>query len=331
LDSEKFDRWYANPENRKMLVKNPDFAENLEKASGAQKTVENLKNDVQKSIDVMKEQQRQNQVVENKTAFAKYAHENADPVTVTSRIFSQGPVAARKQFYQLVQKIKGSPEALQSLRDTVSQHIFNIARVVENQQGDATGISRPDQLKNFIGNHSDSLKIIYNDAKAPVALMKVTDFLNAAKQDIQRRQDYTKMTAGAPGSDTASNLAYSQRNINNTMLGWLASKAVHVAPSIGSAAGTHFGHLFGLGHAAGAVVGQAVGNMAEKLNNTFNRSGLETIDKIQLAMMRDPTGFGLQMMRKFDGSHPPPKMLQQAAQSALKIGTIPSNFQEQKK
>lgn len=322
LNSEKFDRWYSNPENRKLLQRNPAFSGQLTKAAGSQKVVENLKQDVQDSIDAMQKQYMVEQQRVNKTAFAKYANENADPVGITSRIFSQGPIAARKQFYQLVQKIKNSPEALQSLRDAVSQHIYNIAKISENQAGEATGISRPDVIKNFVGNHIDSLKIIYGNESAPTVLMKVTDFLNGMKQDIQRRQDYTKMTSGASGSDTAANLAYSQRGFKNTVLGWLARKAASSAPAVGAAAGTHFGHFIGFGHAAGAVVGEALGAQLEKLNHSFSRSGLETIDKIQLAMMRDPTGFGLQMMRRFDGSNPPPKMLLQAAETVAKLGTI---------
>ena len=307
LVADKFAKWYANPNNRKMLQRNPGFSEQLNAASSAQQSVEQAQQNAQSSLDAAQKMfAAQNKEV-GKTAFAKYANEAADPVGVTSRIFGLGAVAARKQFYQLVDKVSGNPEALQSLKDQTSQHLYNLAKVSENKEGAATGLGRPDAFKNFVKLHQDSLNKIYGDDGTH-------DALQAIANDIQRRQDYAKMTTGAPGSDTAANLAYSQRYLKNTVLGAIIDKVIK--PGV-VGAGAH------LGGPLGAVAAEYAGQGLSKLNNALNRSGLETVDKIQLAMMRDPTGFGLDMLQKYQGKQPTNSMLNKAAVSAMKLNTIP--------
>lgn len=303
INVKKYDTWYNKIYNKKMVNNDDNFTNNLKDARNAQEALDNYR-----------AERAQTQKDFEASRLAKFMPENSDPAGVIGNIFKSQSIDSAKEFAALVSKVKGDPDALAGLRAATSKYINdNVAKAFTDQNSAGLTVSgkvsRPNDLRQFINQNKKALREIYGGGQE-------LNNLEAVAAEIRRNQQFEQMANVKGMSNTAHKAANVARNAaKNTVMGWIAKK---IGGGLGGVAGGFIGAHFGDVHGAieGAVAGQAG---ADWLVNSLKARGLDTIEKIQLAMYDNPE-FAKAMLQKYGAQTPPVPLLNRVGTAAQKIG-----------
>lgn len=311
IDTGKFGRWVNKTSNQKRLANNSDFGEELRNAASMQKGLEGHQKEFQDALDAYRAGRVQEQAEVQRSAVGKFLGQNADPVKAVGEIFSSKKADQAKVFKDLVDKVKGDPDALAGLRSAVSKHINdNIAKASmdQNPSGQVTGkLGRPDMLRQFITQNKNALREVYGGGQA-------LNNLEGVASEIRRNQEWESRANIKGQSNTAKNMAQTARNAQKpSMLGWIMKQTLEKG-----------GTWLGASKAGpkGAVFGKEAGSwLHDKLTSGFRQSNLDTVEKIQLKMYDDPV-FAREMLQRFGSQNPTNPALHRAMRAALKTAPL---------
>lgn len=286
LDAKKYDRWYAK--NKDRFKTYPKFREELNDWRSAQESLNNMR------------AERVSQENEfNKSRFSSLVKN--DPVTEVGRIFRSGNPPA--EFRALVEKVRNDQPAMEGLKAAVGEHLLKVARADIAEEG--SSLRSPQAFRDFIRNHNKSLKIIYGG--------QGLNNIEAIGADIRRTQQWNERAKIKGQSNTAKDMGQVAKNDRTSIL----SKIMAHAEIAGAVVSKMAGHGAGEGFLAGIPL---------KMVNAFHSSGLDTIEKVELEMIRNPA-FANVMLRKV-GAKDIPVPIQKRIATVL-LSTVPPAISSQ--
>ncbi len=292
IDPAKYDRWYLK--NRDRLKSDKEFRDQLKDWKEAQQQV----NEVRAAREA-------EQKALQKSRIAKFV-DDRDPVAEIGKIFGNKSTS-RKEFANLVNKVKGDHEALQGLKAAVGEHILKTFKVelddVVGESGKTEKVGRIGQqasLRFFIKNNKEALREIYGSGQ------ELQD-LEAVANDIKRSQSMYERAKIKGQSNTTKDALQVAKQKKPSVLG----KILEYGPVVGGALGSLFGHV-----GAGAGTGYALEKIA-KLHDAFQSKGLSTIKAIELEMLMHPSTFGRAMLQQIEAAEIPIPVQKRIASTLL--------------
>lgn len=308
LNAAKYEKWYAK--NKARLNSSSEFRDEL--SQWHQQTVNDLQKveNAQQMVDDLRASQKAQRAEFNKSRAAALI--NNDPLKEVGRIFSgKNP---QQEFSDLVRKVKGSPEATEGLKAAVGDYILkNIAKADLDETGGR--IRNQQAYRNFVATHNRALKSIFGG--------QGLQNLEAVASDIRRTQQWNER-AKIPGqSNTAKDALQVAKHGKLSILGKMIGGATKHAMTGGMVVGEMAG-----GHPiTGAMLA-----VPAKLASAFKSAGLDTVEKIQLEMMMNPS-FARVMLKQLAADKIPVPVQKQIATSLMipTAMTVANQRQQQEK
>lgn len=310
IDPNKYDRWYAK--NRDRLKSNPQFQKDLEDWKVAQKLVNDLH-----------AEREEKQAAFQKSRAAKFM-DGRDPIAEIANIFGKKSTS-RKEFADLINKVKGDKAALAGTKTAVGEYILQKFKVDLEDTLDAGGrpgkigkIGQQDALRHFIKNNSEALREIYTPEE-------LSD-LEGVVADIKRTQQWNERAKIGGQSNTTKDALQVARQGKLSIFGRIAQQMAQHATLIGA----------GIGELAGGhpVIG-GIAAFPVKMINAFQSKGLNTIKAIELQMVLHPSTFGKAMLQQIEAKEIPAPVQRRIAATLLKSipeeGIVSSEHYHRKK
>lgn len=300
LDAKKYDRWYQK--NKSLFKSNPEFAKELTDWRNAQEQLNNLKAEA-KIKQAETDKSRLQAITKN------------DPVIEIGKMFRSGnPV---KEFSDLVQKVKGDASAMEGLKSAVGEHLLKVARADIAEEG--SSLRSPQALRDFIRTHNKSLKIIYGGQGINTLEASMNEFrlLENVDKDIRRTQQWNERAKIKGQSNTAKDLNQVAKNDKTSIF----SKIAKHGEIVGAVTSKMMGHGAGEGFVAGLPL---------KVINAFHSAGLDTIRKVELEMIKNPS-FAHVMLKSIAAKEIPIPLQKRIATTLLNVGPQAIAHEEQKR
>lgn len=296
LNPQKYQKWYDKNAPR---MKGSQLGDDLKQWH--QQTVSDLKSveGAQTALDDMRAARKAQERDYQKTRF--YAMTQKDPAYVVGQMFK--PSTEPGAFAEMVNKVKGDPDALAGLKAATVDYMMQKARVDIDDSG--SKIRAQQQYRNFVAQNKNALREVLGSGQD-------MQLLEAVAADIKRNQAWEDRANIARQSNTAKNTQQVDKLNRMSILGKIMKEA-------------SYGTVGGGGYVAGSLIGMpivgAVAAAVPKVASAMKAAGLDTIEKIQMEMIMNPE-FGRAMLQKTANDSIPIPVQKRIGSTLLKTAPV---------